>query len=598
MFSARLDTAQQQGGLQHTSSGNGVGAFSYHNDTLWFDLTANGLTGAITTAHIHSESNGSIEYSLLPFINRNKIKGYLTGISMGDGTLKNFLDGKYYVNIHTASNPNGEISGRILPETDVNFHSILNMEQAGHTNPPDKTPLGMGSFDLSQDNTELEVNLLVNDLTSNITNAHLHYGAIGISGPVIVPLSQFNLGNTYHGIFNLSTLANPSAFLDSLWQGKVYVNVHTSNFPAGEIRGQLTQSATLSFDTWMNPSQETGAIDPSTPVNAMGLCNFSVNSNTDTLWLKIQADQLSGTITGAHFHSGKAGESGPIVLSLTGFVQGNTISAILTPDSPEFSGNLDFDSFVKKALNGEIYVNLHTALNPAGEVRGQPATLTRKGVVYSLCTSQVGGTVIGATLAQGTGFVTLNRNFSNLHYGIAVSNLSSELLMDHFHDGMPGVNGPVIYTLPTDSVMMGFWNDTAFTDEIADKFESGDIYANFHTSTNPGGELRGQVASGDFCMNSTGIADHPQTLVYAVNFYPNPVRRVANITYALPVRGDVLLSLYDLLGNEVKIISNEPKVAGTYSQSIDVSALREGVYLYKLSVNGTPESIGKVIVNR
>ena len=598
MFSARLDTTHQEGNLIVPSSGNGVAGFSYHDDTLWFAITSNGLTGPITTAHIHSETNGSVQYSLVPYIDRNKIKGYLPGISMGNGQLKEFLNGGYYVNIHTASNPGGEISGRILPEADANYRATLNMEQAGNTNPPDKTPLGLGSFNLSLDKSELEVNVLVNDLTAAITNAHLHYGAMGSSGSVAVPLSQFNVGNTYKGVFDLTTLANQSAFLDSLQQGKVYVNIHTTNFPAGEIRGQLLKNSPLAFDTWMDSSQETGTVDPATPANAMGLCNFSANSSFDTIWVNVQADQLSGTITGAHFHSGKEGESGPVVLGLTGFIQGNSISAILTPESPEFSGDLDFDSFVKKALSGDVYINLHTTLNPAGEVRGQPSSLTRDGVIYSLCTSQQTGTVTGGEISQGSGFVTLDRNYNNLHYGIAVSNLGSTLTMDHFHAGFPGSNGPVIYSLPTDSVMTGFWNDATFTPDIADKFESGEVYANFHTSNNPTGELRGQVALGDFCLSTTGIKNSVKSQLENVSVYPNPVQSVATLTYTLYRKGDVSVSLYNILGKEVSLITSESQEPGTYNRYIDTSVLMEGVYIYKLSINGSVANSGKIIVNR
>jgi len=64
MFSAKLDTAQQVGTLAVPSSGNGMAGFSFHNDTLWFDITSNGLTGPITAAHIHAVSSGGVEYSL------------------------------------------------------------------------------------------------------------------------------------------------------------------------------------------------------------------------------------------------------------------------------------------------------------------------------------------------------------------------------------------------------------------------------------------------------------------------------------------------------------------------------------------------------
>lgn len=597
MFSARMDTAQE-GNLDAISSARGIAGFSFHNDTLWFDITASGLTGPITGAHIHTESTGGVEYSLYDFINGNKVKGYLPGISFSEGGLQPFLDGQFYVNIHTEANPNGEIAGRILPETDFNYRAVLDMAQAGHTNPPDHTPSGLGSFNLGLDNNKLEVNVLVNDLTSSITNAHLHYGAPGVSGPVIVPISQFRNGDMYQGVFDLTTLTNQQAFLDSLRMGKVYVNIHTTNYPGGEIRGQLLQSRPLSFDTWMSSAQETGTVNPSTPVDARGLCNFTVNSSIDSIWINIQADSLSGPITGAHFHSGKVGESGPVVVNLTSFIQGNMISGILTPASPEFTADLNFASFVGKVLSEDIYVNMHTALNPAGEVRGQPISLAREGVAYSLCSSQETGTTTGGGNAQGSGFVSIDRNYSNLHFGMAVSNLSSAVVADHFHHALPGTSGPVLFALPTDSVISGFWNDETFTAEISDLFENGEMYANFHTSVNPAGEVRGQVAVGDFCAGSTGIPELVSKDVTAVSIFPNPVQTVAHIEYSLPVNGKVVFSLYDMLGKEVMRPVEGNEVSGIHSQIIDMTGIPEGVYFFRMLVNGISVDSGKAIVSR
>ncbi|MBK7029426.1 MAG: CHRD domain-containing protein [Bacteroidales bacterium] len=554
MFSARLDTTQHEGQLWVPSSGNAVAGFSHHDDTLWFEITANGLTGPITAAHIHSDESGSVEYSLNPFIDGNKLKGYLTEISFNNGKLKDFLEGAYYVNIHTASNPDGEIRGRIIPETDHNYLASLDMIQAGNSIPSDQTPIGLGSFNLGMDHTELEINLLVNDLTAPITNAHLHYGSPGQSGPVIVPLSQFNNGNNYKGIFDLTGLANPSAFLDSLKNGKVYVNVHTSNFPAGEIRGQLMKSAPLSFDTWMDPGQETTNVDPATPEDAMAICNFYVNSSLDSIWLNVVADQLSGPIQSAHFHNGKAGNSGPVVVDLNNFIQGNQISGLLTPSSPNFVSDFDFDEFVRRMLSDDIYINIHTSLNPAGEVRGQPASLSREGVIYSLCPGQEVAAVTGGEFAQGSGFVSLDRKYTNLHYGHAVSRLSSTISMSHFHHALPGVNGPVVFPLPADSVMMGFWNDASFTDDIADQFESGEMYANFHTTLNPAGEVRGQVEIVDFCETVTAVNEEILPFTYSMNIYPNPISSSSIMAFSIPKSGLVSVTINDLLGNHKKVL--------------------------------------------
>ena len=75
------------------------------------------------------------------------------------------------------------------------------------------------------------------DLTSSVTNMHFHLGApgtaggvdLGIPGPWISP--QLGVGI----LINNSQEAN-------LLSGNWYVNVHTQNFPGGEIRGQVMVS--------------------------------------------------------------------------------------------------------------------------------------------------------------------------------------------------------------------------------------------------------------------------------------------------------------------------------------------------------------------
>ena len=135
-------------------------------------------------------------YDLTPFVSGNKIKGVLTGISIENGELGPFLEGGYYVNVHTTANPAGEIRGQIWPETDRNYRAQLDLTQAGN---PGSTAFGLASFNLSLDKSELEVRMLVNGLSGAITNAHLHYGLPGVSGPVAIPLMTYADGNVLPG---------------------------------------------------------------------------------------------------------------------------------------------------------------------------------------------------------------------------------------------------------------------------------------------------------------------------------------------------------------------------------------------------------------
>ena len=87
------------------------------NNKLTWEIEYKNLTGAVTGAHFHgpatiSENAGAA----LP------IDGDLTSPIKGEATLTaeqmtEVLAGKWYVNLHTAANPEGEIRGQLMPKS-------------------------------------------------------------------------------------------------------------------------------------------------------------------------------------------------------------------------------------------------------------------------------------------------------------------------------------------------------------------------------------------------------------------------------------------------------------------------------------------------
>lgn len=68
--------------------------------------------------------------------------------------------------------------------------------------------------------------------------------------------------------------------------------------------------------------------------------------------------------------------------------------------------------------------------------------------------------------------------------------------------------------------------------------------------------------------------------------YPNPFEQSTMISYYLPVNGDVNLTIYDLMGNEVASLVNAEQPAGDYTIQYDAKDLRSGVYYCMLRFNG------------
>lgn len=136
----------------------------------------------------------------------------------------------------------------------------LNGSQA--TTPNSSAALGVGIFNLDTISGLYDLELFVSGITPdqfmnagpNLTPMHLHSGAPGESGPIVVDVgyaggispigaSGFKLsveGATFGGVQGALNGPSVEDNLADLLAGMIYINIHTMAFPGGEIRGQLT----------------------------------------------------------------------------------------------------------------------------------------------------------------------------------------------------------------------------------------------------------------------------------------------------------------------------------------------------------------------
>jgi hypothetical protein len=118
--------------------------------------------------------------------------------------------------------------------------------------------------------------------------------------------------------------------------------------------GQTT-AATLRGDLEVPPVETPGT----------GEGTFRLNADQTELSFEIRASGLSGAVTAAHFHQAPPGEAGGVVNDLSDLVMetGGTVTITGVWDLSEEN--------LAALLDGDLYVNLHTAANPAGELRAQ-----------------------------------------------------------------------------------------------------------------------------------------------------------------------------------------------------------------------------------
>ena len=125
--------------------------------------------------------------------------------------------------------------------------TIFQAQLMGANEVPPRTSSGSGAAGFTLDGNVVHFSVEVEGL-GNIVACHIHVGAVGVSGPVRVPLCKAPLPNgvvngvLVQGTFSAADVVAISFddLLNAMRNGNAYVNVHTTVYPAGEIRGQVS----------------------------------------------------------------------------------------------------------------------------------------------------------------------------------------------------------------------------------------------------------------------------------------------------------------------------------------------------------------------
>jgi CHRD domain len=202
--------------------------------------------------------------------------------------------------------------------------------------------------------------LTFSGLTGPAGAAHVHIAPPGQAGGVAVPLCG-PCQSPATGTANVD-----ASVLDALETGGAYANVHTAANGAGEIRGQIGVTSTVT--TALNARQEVPK--PKGRANrARGSFTATVTrTGADaTLAWRLTFRRLTGRAVAAHIHIAPRGRAGGVAVPLCG------------PCRSGARGTATLNASALAALErGRAYANVHTARNPAGEIRGQvPAVALR-----------------------------------------------------------------------------------------------------------------------------------------------------------------------------------------------------------------------------
>jgi hypothetical protein len=213
------------------SPAQGLGFLSLEENTLTYSIPFSGLKGSAQAAHIHgpasSTQNGAV---LHPLAGASGTAGALEGILTLSASQRDLiLAGRTYVNLHTVDHASGEIRGQIAP---VQWTAQL----TGDAEVPPVPTSATGNATLELVGNQLFWTLSFSDLSGPALGAHLHGPAGTLENAP--PLVTFTVPATATGSAAGTTTLLPGT-VRALTDGQTYINVHTLEHGAGEIRGQV-----------------------------------------------------------------------------------------------------------------------------------------------------------------------------------------------------------------------------------------------------------------------------------------------------------------------------------------------------------------------
>ena len=229
VFAAQMSSAQEIPTNASTATGNGLLDFDATTKKISGRVTLTGMTA--TAAHIHTGvlgANGPVIFPLSETAAGSGIWVTAADATLTDAQITSLKAGGLYFNAHSTAFPGGEIRGQI--GLNVKFAS-LNATQEVPTN--GSTATGTGTLVVNPLTRVASGSITLTGMTA--TAAHIHLGATGANGAVIVPLVA-----TGAGVFAVpaNTVFTADQF-KAYKQGNLYYNAHSAAFPGGEIRGQI-----------------------------------------------------------------------------------------------------------------------------------------------------------------------------------------------------------------------------------------------------------------------------------------------------------------------------------------------------------------------
>ncbi|HVG84963.1 MAG TPA: CHRD domain-containing protein [Vicinamibacterales bacterium] len=133
------------------------------------------------------------------------------------------------------------------------------------------------------------------------------------------------------------------------------------------------EAQTMRFTALLSGANEV----PGIASGSGGTATVTLNTATRAVTYKVDVYNMPSGTTQAHFHVGGPGVAGPVVVNFVVqpnisndfSISGTATSADLVPRQAQGIGS--WDDFIEALVLGQVYANVHSTVNPGGEIRGQ-----------------------------------------------------------------------------------------------------------------------------------------------------------------------------------------------------------------------------------
>lgn len=450
------------------------------------------------------------------------------------------LAGNLYFNIHTADFGGGEIRGQLdtIVDDTVDGNGTITIsgtldaaQEPGPLSDSDATGTGTVTIQVVDGvaitySVDLDVSgLATSDLTpvAIFSAIHLHNAPRGVNGPVALDVVQ-DAGGDVNGdvlqetvfdeafqpgfsievedqpLASLTTEQSPEDLVNEALDGNLYFNIHTTDFPGGEIRGQLELGTikvadgvkTITLNAVLDSAQEPGGTSDS-DATGRGTVVITVEDGDVSYSSSLTVNGIDSAsllpvagVSAIHLHNAPAGINGPVITDVVQDAGGDVTGDLGDEGSvfndfvePRFTVDVDDQplasltteqspqDLINEALKGNLYFNIHTTDFPGGEIRGQleledvdvaggVKTITLSALLDSA--QEPGGTSDSDATGQASFVITVDGDEVTYSTSLTVDGIDTADLLPvagvssiHLHNAPAGINGPVITDIIQDA---------------------------------------------------------------------------------------------------------------------------------------------------